>query len=82
MRNRNILPIPYIILYTNQRRDFPILIWYTISMKIPIINHRDYQNTQRFSDNLLPRIIRINGVDYPYNSYNNIVEIDEILYNI
>jgi len=51
-------------------------------MKMPIINHRDYQNIQRFSDNLLPRIIRINGVDYPYKSYNNIVEIDGILYNI
>ena len=49
---------------------------------MPIISHRNYQNTQRFSDNLLPRIIRINGVDYPYNLYNNIVEIDGILYNI
>ena len=82
MRNKNILPISCIILYTNQGRDFPIPIWYTISMKMPIINHRDYQNIQRFSDNLLPRIIRINGVDYPYKSYNNIVEIDGILYNI
>ena len=39
------------------------------------------KNIQRFSDNLLFRIIRINKVDYLYNSYN-IVEINEISYVI
>ena len=39
---------------------------------MPIISHRNYQNTQRFSDNLLPRIIRINGVDKtPYEMWCN-----------
>ena len=27
-------------------------------------------------------MIRINGVDYLYNLYNNIIEINRILYNI
>ena len=27
-------------------------------------------------------MIRINGVDYLYNLYNNIIEINMILYNI
>jgi len=44
-------------------------------------SQRIYQNTQQFSDNSLPRIIRINRVNYLYNSFNNI-EINRISYNI
>ena len=35
-----------------------------------------YQNTWKFSNNLLFRIIRINGVDYLYNLYSNFIEIE------
>ena len=43
---------------------------------------RIYQNIQCFSNNLLSRTVRINGVDYLYNSSDNIIEINGILYNI
>ena len=43
---------------------------------------RIYQNVQKFSNNPLPRIIKINRVNYPYNSFNNIIEINGILYKI
>ena len=43
---------------------------------------RIHNNKHQFSDNLLSRMIRINGVDYPYNLFNNIVEINGILDNI
>ena len=45
-------------------------------------SQRIYQNIQYFSDNPLFKIVRINGVDYPYNSSNNIIEINRIPYNI
>jgi len=40
-----------------------------------------YQNTWQFSNNPLLRIVRINGVDYSYNSFDNIIKINRILYN-
>jgi len=43
---------------------------------------RIYQNKRHFSDNPLSRIVRINGVGYPYNLFDNIIEINEIPYNI
>jgi len=43
---------------------------------------RIYQNIQCFSNNPLFRTVRINRVDYLYNSSDNIIEIDGILYNI
>ena len=43
---------------------------------------RIYQNVWHFSDNLLSRTVRINRVDYPYNSSDNIIEINGIPYNI
>ena len=45
-------------------------------------SQRIYQNIQYFSDNPLFRTVRINGVNYPYNSSDNIIEINGIPYNI
>jgi len=41
-----------------------------------------HQNTQQFSDNPLSKTVRINGVDYIYNSFDNIIEMNGIPYNI
>jgi len=44
---------------------------------------RNYKGFIRIhNDFLLPRIVRINGVDYTYISLNNTVEINGIPYNI
>ena len=45
-------------------------------------SQRIYQNIQCFSDNLLSKTVRINRVDYPYNSSVNIIKINGIPYNI
>ena len=41
-----------------------------------------YQNTWCFSDDLLLRMVRIYRVNYSYNSFDNIIEINGISYNI
>ena len=41
-----------------------------------------HQNTWCFSNNLLLRIVRTDRVNYSYNSFDNIIEINRISYNI
>ncbi len=43
---------------------------------------KDPSEYTMFFDNLLLKTVRINGVDYPYNSFDNIIEINGIPYNI
>ena len=45
-------------------------------------SQRIHQNIQCFSDNLLPRTVKINRVDYLYNLSDNIIEINGTSYNI
>ena len=45
-------------------------------------SQRIHQNIQYFSDNPLLRIVRINGVNYLYNLFDNIIKINRTPYNI
>ena len=70
-----------------------LLIFCKIYSAKPFMAHNRYKNTcqeswrihqsiQHFSNNLLSRIVRINRVNHPYNSSDNIIEINGTPYNI
>ena len=79
MKNKNILWNP---LWQLRERFFNLNMAHDIHENAHQESQRIHQNTQCFSDNLLPRTVRINGVDYPYNSSDNIIEINRTLYKI
>jgi len=64
------------ILYSSQEEGFS-------NPNIAYDKHENtHQNTQQFSDNPLYKIVRINGVDYLYNLFDDIIEMNGIPYNI
>ena len=83
MENKNILPISYEIFYDSQEGGFLISTWLMIGMKMLVRNHeRSIRIYNIFLIVLLSRIVKINGVNYLYNSFDNIIEINETPYNI
>jgi len=83
IENKKILLISCRILYSSQGRGFSTPIWHIICMKMLAKNYKGFIRIYDiFSNIFLPRIIRINGVHYLYNLFNNISEINRISYNI
>ena len=69
IENKNILLISCGILYGSQGEGFS-------NPNIAYDRHENtHQNTQQFSNNPLYKIVRINGVDYLYNLFDDIIEI-------
>ena len=75
-----------------ENKNILLIFCKTYSAK-PFMAHNKYENTcqeswrihqsiQHFSDNLLSRTVRINRVNHPYNSSDNIIEINGTPYNI
>jgi len=64
MENKNILPIFYEIFYGSQEEGFLIPTWLMIGMKMLVRNHeRPIRIYNIFLIVLLPRIVKINGVN-------------------